>query len=167
MLVGLIRNKKPLTIFPTILLVIGSMFLSSFIANALGYEKLKKLYPVFQTRGWEKEGQLYQKIFKVKAWKEHIPSISSFDKKNLSRDITGDYVEIYLLESIRAELCHALIVFLSIPIIILSPSSFNLSIIVWTVSANIPCIIIQRYNRPRFEALAKRINNGKIFQKIK
>lgn len=167
MLTGFIRNQKPLTIFPTILLILGSMFLSSFIANALGYGKLKRLYPLFQTRGWEKEGQLYQKIFKVKSWKEHVPSISSFDKKNLSRDITGDYVEIYLLESIRAELCHTLIVAFALPILILSPNSFNISIIVWTISANIPCIIIQRYNRPRFEALAKRINHGEIFQKIK
>lgn len=164
MLEKLIRNRKPVSAFPAILLILGSMFLSSFIANAMDYKALKKLYPVFRTRKWEDGGKLYQKLFKVKSWKEHIPSISSFDKKNLSRDITVEYVEIYLLESIRAELCHALITFLSIPIIVMSPGSYRFSIIVWTVSANMPCIIIQRFNRPRFEALARKINHGKVFK---
>ena len=102
------------------------------------------------------DGKVYQKLFKVKYWKDYIPSISAFDKKNLSRDITTEYIEQYLLESIRAELCHDIIILFDIIFIILTPHSMNAKIITWAVIANLPCIIIQRYNRPRFEALAKR-----------
>ena len=145
----------PLRGLPLAILVIASMFLSSFIVNSLEYKDLKKLYPLYKTRKWEKNGKIYQKYFKVKQWKDYIPSISAFDKKNLSRDINPEYINQYLLESIRAELCHDIIIVFALVFIIITPDSVNEEIIAWTVFANVPCIIIQRYNRPRFEALAR------------
>lgn len=152
----LIELFVPLTGLPLAILIIASMFLSSFIVNALDYDDLRKLSHLYKTLKWEKDGKVYQKLFKVKYWKDYIPSISAFDKKNLSRDITAEYIEQYLLESIRAELCHDIIILFDIIFIILTPHSMNAKIITWAVIANLPCIIIQRYNRPRFEALAKR-----------
>lgn len=146
----------PLTGIPLAVLVIASMFLSSFIVNALDYRSLKKLYPLFKSRKWERDGQIYQKLFKVKQWKEYIPSVSAFDKKNLSRDINQEYIVQYILEGVRAELCHTLIILFSIIFIVITPDAMNSRIIAWTFIANVPCIIIQRYNRPRFVALARK-----------
>ena len=61
----------PLRGLPLAILVIASMFLSSFIVNSLEYKDLKKLYPLYKTRKWEKNGKIYQKYFKVKQWKDY------------------------------------------------------------------------------------------------
>ena len=146
----------PLTGLPLAILVIASMFLSSFIVNALDYKTLRRLYPLYRPRKWERNGKIYQKLFKVRQWKDYVPSVSTFDKKNLSRDISPEYITQYLLEGIRAELCHDLIILFSLIFLAITPSSMNSRIILWTIVANVPCIIIQRYNSPRFEALARR-----------
>ena len=68
------------------------------------------------------------------------------------------YVSQYLLESLRAELCHEYAVVFAIVLIFLTVDSANPKIILWALALNAPCIMIQRYNRPRFERLLR--NNG-------
>ena len=152
---NLINIFVPLTGFPLAILVVASMFLASYIVNAIDYKTLSKLYKLYRPRKWENGGNIYQKLFKVKYWKDYIPSVSAFDKKNLSRDLNIEYINQYLLETVRAELCHDLIILFSIIFIIIAPSTTHAKIILWTIIANIPCIIIQRYNRPRFEKIQK------------
>ena len=101
--------------------------------------------------------EIYQKIFRVRSWKEYIPVIGSFDKKHLSTEIKNDYLTAYLLESLRAELCHAFSLLFGIVICLFTQGRHaDFLIMLWLLALNMPCIIIQRYNRPRFERIINR-----------
>ena len=85
-----------------------------------------------------------------------MPAVGVFDKKNLRKDLSREYVSQYLLESLRAELCHEYAVVFAIVLIFLTVDSANPKIILWAFALNAPCIMIQRYNRPRFERIINR-----------
>lgn len=146
----------PLEGWPLAVMIVLSMILSSVIVNKMNYEFLSKIYYFFRIRPIEKDGMIYEKYFKIRKWKEYVPSVSSFDKKHLERNITIPYLKAYLLENLRAEVCHHMMLIMGIVFVFITPSYVNSRIISFTAVANIPCIMIQRYNRPRFEKVLKR-----------
>ncbi len=148
----------PLSGWPVAVLVILTQILSSYLVNLLSYSTLYKLYPFFRLRKAEQNGEIYQKLFRIRSWKEYVPAVGVFDKKNLRKDLSREYVSQYLLESLRAELCHEYAIVFAIVLIFLTVDSANPKIILWAVMLNAPCIMIQRYNRPRFERLLR--NHG-------
>ena len=94
----------------------------------------------------EQEGQLWQKVVKVQYWKNStIISKSNFDKSS-----HADEVRQFILETRRAEFVHLLSI---APVIVFAKSSSSVKMInlVYVVIANVPCIIVQRYNRPKLE----------------
>lgn len=112
----------------------------------------------FQTYTFENDGKIYDKLFHVRKWKHLLPdgglllNKNGFSKKHLI-DFSIETLEKYLVESVRGELTHWLTVlpfwlfgFFTPPIVI--PIMFIYSLIL-----NIPCIIVQRYNRPRIKHL--------------
>jgi glycosyl-4,4'-diaponeurosporenoate acyltransferase len=106
-----------------------------------------------RTFAWEKEGMIYQKIFRVRSWKRFIPNGSrlyrgAFSIKNLP---TSDpaYLERWLKESVRSEVCHWIMVIPGFLFFL-----WNTVIVGWIMVAyaflnNLVPIIMQRYNRPR------------------
>ena len=157
MMERVISSLFPLHGFSLGAIVILSQILASYIVNVFSYETLYRLYPHFRSQKWEKNGEIYQKIFRVRSWKEYIPAIGSFDKKHLSTEIKNDYLTAYLLESLRAELCHAFSLLFGIIICLFTQGRHaDFLIMLWLLALNMPCIIIQRYNRPRFERIINR-----------
>jgi len=76
----------------------------------------------------------------------------SFDKSHLTR-FDRDYLARFILETCRAELAHVL-PFLFYPLCLLwNPWPANLIMFLYAVLANVPFILIQRYNRARLLAL--------------
>ena len=122
---------------------------------------------LFKGRKWEQNGVVYKKIFKVHKWKKYLPDGAKyfkgdFEKKQM-KSFDPEYIEKFLSESCRAELVHWLGM---IPFIIF-PFLFSLKIglilIVYSLIVNLPCIITQRYNRPRLQSILhlkqKHLNN--------
>jgi glycosyl-4,4'-diaponeurosporenoate acyltransferase len=115
----------------------------------------------FRTHPWEKGGLVYQTLFRVRVWKERLPDggkafRNGFQKKRLL-DTSPAHIEKFLVESCRAELAHWLAIlpfwifgFIAPPIII--PMMLAYALII-----NVPCIIAQRFNRPRFQRQLARI----------
>ena len=137
------------------IIVILSQFLAAAAANARSYRALYRLYPYFRPRRWEKDGAIYQEILHVRSWKEYVPVIGRFDKKRITGcRLDPSYISMYILESLRAELCHGYAFMLSLLICIFTGPAADIRIMLWSICLNAPCIIIQRYNRPRFERLA-------------
>ncbi len=154
MLETILSAKLPISGWPVIIIIITTQFISSYLVNLISYMKLKAVYPLFKTRKFEKKGQIYEKYLKIKLWKDYVPAIGSFDKKNLTRDkINDDYVSMYLLESLRAELCHFYAILFAIVVLFCTVREEWFFIIIYTILLNMPCIVIQRYNRPRFERM--------------
>lgn len=107
----------------------------------------------YQTKTWEKDGEIYQKLFHVKEWKKFIPSgaavykgayeikhIHSFNIDNITR---------WLKESCRAEFCHWVMILPGFLFFLWNSVEMGLCMVAYAVLNNFVPIIMQRYNRPR------------------
>ena len=117
----------------------------------------------FATRGWEQNGQLWQTIFRVKSWKRRLPDGAliagrGFAKRSLQ---TADpaYLRRFILESNRAELTHALAIPPALLFFLWNPAIAGWLMLVYALAANGPCLIAQRYNRPRIQKLLAMIEH--------
>lgn len=131
--------------------------ISSYAATLLPRRFFNPSSWICRERKWEKKGRIYQKFFKVKSWKDRLPDGAAlfkrgFAKKHLlSRD--AEYISSFIIETCRGELAHW-------SVIILSPLSFvytwwwgGVIIVLYALSASLPCIIVQRYNRIRLRMM--------------
>lgn len=113
---------------------------------------------LYRTRGFEREGRLYDKVFRVSSWKHLLPDggavwnkrgfkkkrLESFSKENLDR---------FLIESARGELTHWLAIFPFWVFWFITPPEVPWLMLVYALLVNMPCVIAQRYNRPRVQRL--------------
>jgi glycosyl-4,4'-diaponeurosporenoate acyltransferase len=105
-------------------------------------------------RAWENGGRFYERSFAIKRWKDRLPDAASwfaggFAKGTLSaRD--PEYLARFLRETRRGELCHWVAIGCAPAFFIWNPWWGELVIIAYALAANLPCILVQRYNRARF-----------------
>ncbi len=115
---------------------------------------------LFRTRAWERGGAIYQDLFRVKQWKTRLPTggalfAGGFSMKRLA-SWDRDYLERWVLESCRSELCHW-VAMLPAPLFFLwNPIPVGVVMIVYAIAFNVPLVLVQRYNRPRLLALVQR-----------
>ncbi len=148
---------------------VGISFASGHLCHFIPLSFYNIKNPIFKKRFWELEGKFYEKVFLVKYWKDIVPEagelikIHPFDKKRLKTK-EKSYIERFIIETCRAELVHLLIL-LSTPFAFLfNPPIGDYLMAAYGILANIPFIIIQRYNRIRFVKVLEKIK-GKDVQK--
>ncbi|MDY4888836.1 MAG: hypothetical protein SO135_03700 [Sphaerochaetaceae bacterium] len=145
---------RNLLIFP---LLIASQFFCSIIVNSMSYDTLGSFKHILRHRSWERGGSIYQKVFKIRAWKDYVPEMGRITPEKFSKrhvmSTKAEYLEQFILESVRAELCHCFSLFLSIPILTFVDTPFFKWALVYVIFLNAPCIMIQRTNRPRLERI--------------
>lgn len=112
---------------------------------------------LYHCYGWEKSGRIWQTRFRVKAWKEYLPDGAAivgrgFVKKHLSEKNTA-FLSQFVIESRRAEMSHWITIFPSVLFFLWNPFLAGCLMIVYAVIVNVPCIIAQRYNRPRLQRI--------------
>jgi glycosyl-4,4'-diaponeurosporenoate acyltransferase len=115
---------------------------------------------LFRARAWERDGRIYDRILRVHAWKRVLPDgaalfRSGFRKRRMSGRSPG-YCTQFVQETCRAELSHWIALALLPLFFIWNPWQIALLMIPYAISTNVPCIVAQRYNRPRLSALANR-----------
>lgn len=124
-------------------------FKDSFLSN-------KTLFKVFT---FEKDGLFYEKFFKIRLWKDKAFDGTKILKQGFSKKTLlnkdPQYLNRFLLEINRGELSHWLQI-LPAPLFFL----FNLPLVGWlmvlyAIVANLPFILIQRYNRARLSRIVK------------
>jgi len=109
---------------------------------------------LYRFRSWEKEGALYNKIFRIKKWKELAPDGASllkdkgFPKKRL-KSHDESYLKLFLLETCRAELTHWIIIGFALLFFLWNRFPIGLIMILYALLENLPLIMVQRYNRNR------------------
>jgi glycosyl-4,4'-diaponeurosporenoate acyltransferase len=133
---------------------------TALVASRIPYGRLNQDGPLFRTRPWEKEGEVYQEIFHVRAWKGLLPDGAAlfrhgFRKKRLkSRE--PEYCIRFIGETCRAEALHWMLIAVS-PLFFLWNAPLVAAFMVpFAILANFPCVVAQRYNRPRLSRLATR-----------
>ena len=120
---------------------------------------------LYKTRGWEQKGVLYQKLFRIRSWKKYLPDGAAmfrggFPKKHILPGQQREYYQVFIKETCRAELTHW-IVFLAAPLFFLwNDWLIAIWMIPYAAASNAPCILAQRYNRPRIELYSSLLRNG-------
>lgn len=147
----------PISYVSVIAVTIASQIFASYIVDRLSYEQLNGWRNRLKPIDWERDGAVYQRWFRIKAWKQLIPDAGAtspyrFRKKYL-KSTDDEYLQQFVLESVRAELTHELTLLFAIPIILVAPIKIAKWLILYSLIMNIPCAMIQRYNRPRFERI--------------
>ena len=114
--------------------------LESFAADSRLHEPLP----------WERNGRIYRERLGIRRWKGLLPDGASwfggFSKKQLpSRD--PEYLKTFLLETRRAEFAHWCMLFCFPVFFLWNPPWACGVMFMYAVLANLPFILVQRYNR--------------------
>jgi glycosyl-4,4'-diaponeurosporenoate acyltransferase len=115
----------------------------------------------FQTFKWEKGGEIYERIFHVRAWKKFIPNGSGlypdgFSIKNLP-DFSLETLDRWLKESCRAELCHWLMIMPGFLFFLWNSVVIGWGMVAYAIINNLVPIVMQRFNRPRLRMILKHL----------
>lgn len=114
---------------------------------------------LYRARGWEQKGRVYERVFRIKKWKRLLPDggalFGGYAKKHL-QDFSAQSLDTFLIESRRAELTHWLAILPFWVFGLFAPFAVVPIMLAYALAANLPCIIAQRYNRPRIKALRQK-----------
>lgn len=112
---------------------------------------------LYKIRKWERDGLFYEQWFRIKKWKKYLPDGGGFFNGGYTKrhivDFSVENLEQYLVESRRAELTHWLGIFPFWIFGLFAPFHVVWIMLVYALVVNVPCIIAQRYNRPRIMKL--------------
>lgn len=115
---------------------------------------------VLGPRPWESGGRVYARLLAIDRWKDRMPEAGGLFAGGFSkRRLAGrrpDYLDRFAVETNRAELSHWLTFASSLTFFAWTPWRVALLMIAYAALSNLPFILIQRYNRPRIQALRRR-----------
>lgn len=120
------------------------------------------LFP-YRIYKFEKNGQIYHKLH-IKKWQNKVPDMSKiFPKLMPPKNMTEDYrtnLTLMIQETCIAEFIHTVNCFAGLYCIKLYPGKGGIIIaVLYAVLFNMPFILIQRYNRPRFIKLQNKLKD--------
>lgn len=112
-------------------------------------------------RYWEQGGRTWQRLLRVRQWKDRLPDGDSvlgrgFPKKRLGEG-SADYLRQFVAESRRAEWTHWLLIPPAFLFFLWNPPWASWVMVAYALAANVPFILIQRFNRPRLMRLSDRM----------
>lgn len=130
-----------------------------YAAHRLSDARLDRTGPR-QVRASERDRRCYERVLRIKAWKDALPEAGSlfrggFSKRRLVRHDRA-YLERFVRETRRAERAHWAILALSPVFFAWNPWWLAVAMLGYGVVANVPCILVQRYNRARLERALRR-----------
>ena len=118
-------------------------------------------YWLYRSRKWERNGNVYQEVFRIKKWKQHLPDGArvlgrlGFQKKQLN-GTSPECFGAFLIETCRAELTHWILILFAPFFFLWNRPGVGLFMIFYALLENLPFIIAQRYNRYRFRRLLEK-----------
>jgi glycosyl-4,4'-diaponeurosporenoate acyltransferase len=151
--------------FPTILIDIAAWFVIhmgvSYLMTHVPLISFDAKSWLYAQRKWEKDGRIYERAFGLKKWKERLPDGAAlfkegFEKKHL-RKLDNEYLNNFIRETCRAELTHWIVLLFGPVFLVWNLWWVGIVMIVYAISANLPCIISQRYNRIRLKRVYSRL----------
>lgn len=101
----------------------------------------------------------YERHTFIRHWKERLPDAApwfgGFAKKRL-RGADPEFLRRFIAESCRSEAAHWAQVLVIAGFITWTPWPWALVILAYAIASNLPCILLQRYNRLRFRRVLAR-----------
>jgi glycosyl-4,4'-diaponeurosporenoate acyltransferase len=116
---------------------------------------------LYKQRKWEKDSKIYVRIFRLKKWKKRLPDGAALFKKGFKKkhlkELDSVYLDDFIRETCRAEFTHWIMFLFSSVFFIWNPWWVGIVMIVYAILVNLPCIIIQRYNRIRLKRVYSKL----------
>jgi len=109
---------------------------------------------------WEGQGRLYERLLRLDRWKDRLPDgagwlAGGFRKRALvQRD--QDYLERFVAETCRGEIVHWVVFLCAGWFFLWNPPRIAAWMVLYGAAANVPCLLVQRYNRIRLQRLLSR-----------
>ena len=129
------------------------------VCLALPAERFAEGGWLYRVRGWEREGRVYEDWLAVRRWKRMLPDGASWFGGFAKKKLTGHsaaYLRTFVAETRRAEFAHWCMLF-CFPIFFLWNPPWACGVMfAYAVLANLPMIIVQRYNRAVLERVLGR-----------
>jgi glycosyl-4,4'-diaponeurosporenoate acyltransferase len=110
---------------------------------------------------WEQGGRFYERVLAIKRWKDHLPDaarlFSGGFAKGTLRARNDDYLRRFVQETWRGELCHWAAIAFTPLFFLWNPCWAGMIMLGYAIVANLPCILVQRYNRGRMQRSIARV----------
>lgn len=115
---------------------------------------------LYRSRTWEAGGRFYERWFRIRQWKDALPDGATWFRggfpKAALRSHDREYLARFVKETCRGETVHWVVMLAAPLFFIWNPPGAGAIMLVYGVLANLPCIVIQRYNRNRLNRLLGR-----------
>jgi glycosyl-4,4'-diaponeurosporenoate acyltransferase len=131
-----------------------------YTAHRLPMHRLEHDGPLTRLRSWEDCGRVYERLA-IRRWKDRLPELGAVfrggvSKRSLPSRESADLAR-FAAETRRAEIVHWAIPAVTPLFALWNPAWLVAAMAVYAVTANLPCLIVQRYNRGRLlRVLARR-----------
>jgi glycosyl-4,4'-diaponeurosporenoate acyltransferase len=97
-----------------------------------------------------RRGGGYERVLRIRSWKDRLPEAGAFFAGGFSkRSIRRSDLERYVIETRRGETVHWFGMALTPAFAIWNPPWAMTLIVLYAVAANVPCLLVLRYNRAR------------------
>lgn len=140
-------------------------FLSFLLGRILPGRWFKADRFPYKTWNWEENGRIYARLFHIKAWQAKVPDMSKvfpglMQKKKVTENFLSE-LPVMISETCIAEMIHVLLCVLALPCLLIWPGWGGILFTLLYILGNLPFIMIQRYNRPRFVRLKKKLSKSR------
>lgn len=134
---------------------------TGYAAHRLGDERLARDGWLLRERGFEAGGHWYRRRLRIHRWKDKVPEAGAvFDGGISKRQLPATDTEglaVFVRETRRAELGHWWALACSPLFVLWNPPLAATLLVTYGVLANLPFILIQRYNRSRTQSVLSRL----------
>lgn len=130
-----------------------------YAAHRLPDRRLAHDGPLSRLRPWERGGRVYERIG-IRRWKDRLPDFGGLfpggvSKRSLISRSTPDLLRL-TAETRRAELVHRAVPAITPLFLLWNPAPLFGAMVAYAVVANVPCLVVQRYNRGRLQRMLDR-----------
>lgn len=131
----------------------------SWIFTRIDGHRFDPSSPLFRERSWEYDGTVYQRIFRVRAWKARIPDAApwfdGFAKGHLSGK-SPEYLRAFVVETCRGEAAHLVQIACLLSTLLWNPWPWAAGLMIfYALASNLPCVILQRFTRARLRRVLR------------
>ena len=141
----------------SVLYLAAISLLSNLAGGCIGRHFRTDAFP-FRPYTFEQNGLFYEKL-RIRKWKDRVPDMSRYLRflpRKAMTDRSAGRVRLLVQETCVAELVHAALMVLALPVLLCQEWWATLMVAAYDLG-NLPFIMIQRYNRPRLERLAEKL----------
>ena len=136
--------------------------LCGYFAHRMPVSRLASDRGLFRLMRFERDGRWYGRVVRVRRWKRWLPDAGAlfpggFSKRHVDRRDRA-YLERFAAETRRAELTHWLILAAAPWFFAWNPWWLAAAMLAYGIVANVPCLLVQRYNRARLMRMIQRLS---------